>query len=216
MQKAFIFDLDGVLINNEPLWEIEKKKVFTELLGEKVFSILGPTTGLDINTIYAKLVGLGATISRDEMHSIFSKKALTIYRDTPITQGIQELGVKLVSHSYALGIVSASPKEWMDLVIQRLAFKDSLSVVISLEERKDLAHKPSPDGYLEAIKKLNSLPESTTILEDSNTGIAAAVASGACVIGLKQNLITGYEQTGADIYAETVDDILSIVLHRKF
>jgi beta-phosphoglucomutase-like phosphatase (HAD superfamily) len=215
MQKAFIFDLDGVLINNEHVWESEKKKIFTEILGEEKFSRLGSTIGLDINTIYHKLATLGATISIEELHDMASEKALMIYQDTPITQGIKELGAELLKHTYALGIVSASPKNWMDLVINRLEFKKDISVIISLLERKDLAHKPSPAGYLEAIRVLHSTPETTIILEDSNTGIASAKAAGAYTIGLKQNLVKGYIQKGADIYADTLDEVKSIVLLHK-
>ena len=87
--------------------------------------------------------------------------------------------------------------------------------MISLEERKDLAHKPSPAGYLEAIKTLGVTPESSIILKDSNAGIASAKASEAYTIGLKQNLVKGYNQEGADIYADTVEDVIKIVLAKQ-
>lgn len=61
------------------------------------------------------------------------------------------------------------------------------------------------------MKALEASPESTVILEDSNSGIKSAKASGAYTIGLKQNLVNGYIQEGADAYAETMADVIDIV-----
>jgi mannitol-1-/sugar-/sorbitol-6-/2-deoxyglucose-6-phosphatase len=212
MNKAFIFDLDGVLINNEPIWEIEKRTIYQNLFGGKIYKELGSTVGLNIPGVYQKAVALGAAnVSEKDVYNAFSSKADPIYQNTPITKGINELGKLLLQKQYAIGIVSASPREWMEMVINRLSFKNAISVIISLEERKDLEHKPSPAGYLEAIKTMTASPESTMILEDSNTGIAAAKAAGAFVIGLRQNLVEGYKQEGADMYADTVEDVIGFV-----
>jgi HAD superfamily hydrolase (TIGR01509 family) len=215
MKKAFIFDLDGVLINNEPIWEVEKRSMYFDLFGEKIFKELGSTVGLNIPAVYQKAAGLGAKVTEKEVYDAFYSKADPIYQNTPITEGINELGELLVQKNVAIGIVSASPREWMQMVIDRLTFKDALSVIISLEERKDLEHKPSPAGYLEAMAKMHTNPESTMILEDSNTGIAAAKASGAFVIGLKQNLVNGYTQEDADMYADSVQDVINLVLSKQ-
>jgi len=48
-------------------------------------------------------------------------------------------------------------------------------------------------------------------LEDSNPGIASAKAAGAFTIGLRQNLIDGYQQVGADAYANTIDEVIALV-----
>jgi HAD superfamily hydrolase (TIGR01509 family) len=215
MNKAFIFDLDGVLINNESIWEIEKRTMYRELFGEKIYQELGSTVGLNIPAVYQKAVDLGADVTKKEVYDAFYRKADPIYTNTPITAGINKLGEALVQKHFAIGIVSASPREWMQMVIDRLAFKNAISVIISLEERKDLPHKPSPAGYLEAIKKLGSKPELTLILEDSNTGILAAKASGAYAIGLRQNLVEGYNQEGADMYANSIEDVIKFVSTRQ-
>ena len=211
MNKAFIFDLDGVLINNEPIWEVKKEIIYKELFGEKIYQELGSTIGLNIPAVYQKAIGLGAAVTEKKVYDAFYRNADPIYQNTPITTGINTLGEILIQKNFAIGLVSASPREWIQMVIDRLSFKEALSVIISLEERKDLEHKPSPAGYLEAIKELDSTPELTMILEDSNTGITAAKAAGAYVIGLRQNLVTGYQQVGADIFANTVEDVISLV-----
>jgi HAD superfamily hydrolase (TIGR01509 family) len=205
--KAFIFDLDGVLINNEPAWEHAKKAIFTGLFDQEVYEQMGSTVGLSLDATHARTVALGGKKTKEDIHEAYREHAPTIYGETPITPGIQKLGEELVQRDYRIGIVSASPLDWMKLVIARLNFRDDIGVVISLEERTDLEHKPSPDGYSEAINSLQAIPASTLILEDSNAGIAAGKAAGAFVIGLQQNLLEGYVQHGADVYVAHVDEV---------
>ena len=210
-QKAFIFDLDGVLIDGEPLWEKAKKEIFVDLFGKEIYIKMRPSVGISMEGIYERAVQLGAKVTQQQVFKAFEKYALAIYSTTPITEGINNLGHLLIHKKYAIGIVSSSPKHWMNLVINRLSFKNDISIVISLKERGDLKQKPAPDGYLEAIKQLRATPSTTLILEDSNGGIASAKAAGAHVIGLRQNLIPGYVQEGADMYVDTVDEVILIV-----
>lgn len=211
MNKAFIFDLDGVLINNEPQWEKIKKDMYRELFGMKIYKQMGTTVGLDMHAIYKRAFDLGAQVSEKQLLDSFDNYAHSIYTNTPITEGIEELGEVLLKNNYKIGIVWASPLAWMNLVIDRLSFKGDIMKILSLEERSDLGHKPAPDGYREAINELKSIPLLTMILEDSNAGIESAKRSGAYVIGLKQNLVPGYEQKNADVYVENVTDITPLI-----
>ncbi len=110
-KKAFIFDLDGVLINNEPLWEKAKKEMFEKLFGSEISSKIGTTVGSNTDTIYSRALKLGATVSRKDVFDAYLQYAIPIYSTTPITNGIQELGEDLINHKYLIGIVSASPRE---------------------------------------------------------------------------------------------------------
>ena len=97
------------------------------------------------------------------------------------------------------------------MVLPRLTYKDKFSYVLSTNQRDDLKAKPAPDGYLDAIKNLDSDPEHSIILEDSNRGIQSAKASGAFVIGFKENLVPEYKQEGADACAENMSEVVKIV-----
>jgi beta-phosphoglucomutase-like phosphatase (HAD superfamily) len=211
VNKAFIFDLDGVLINNEPQWEIAKKEMFIKLFGQEIHSHLGSTIGLNIASIHQKAVSLGAAIPLETLVKEFDKYAYKIYSSTPIADGVEQLGKILIKNNYIIGVISASPKDWMDLVLDRISFRDNIKVIISLHDRTDLEHKPEPDGYLTAIKELNSTPSKTLVLEDSNAGIQSGKSAGAYVIGLRQNLVGGYIQKGADIYVNKIEDVIKIV-----
>ncbi len=210
MNRAFIFDVDGVLVNNESMWEEAKKEIYVKNFGQEIFEKLGSTLGLDMEAIYKKAVAHGSNVSKDKLFETFFKYAIDIYQNAPLTPGIQELGNTLIKLGYKLGIVFASPKKWVDVVVNRLEFKEHLDVIISLHERSDLLHKPAPDGYIDSINKLGGTPKSTIILEDSNAGIASAKAAGAYTIGLQQNLVQGYKQQGADIYVKNIEEVIQI------
>jgi phosphoglycolate phosphatase-like HAD superfamily hydrolase len=98
---------------------------------------------------------------------------------------------------------------WIETVLKRLSFSHDINYVISINDRTDLKPKPDPSSYKEAIKHLNA--DFTFILEDSNAGIAAAKAASAYTIGLTVNLLPGYKQQGADIYANNMNEVVKIL-----
>jgi mannitol-1-/sugar-/sorbitol-6-/2-deoxyglucose-6-phosphatase len=214
MNKAFIFDLDGVLIDDEQIWEDKKLVLYNDLFGDEITRAMGSTLGINMDGIYDLAEKAGSNVTKDELIHAFFDLAEGIYQSAPIPTGLDELAESLNRLGYHLGLVSASPISWITTVTKRLSFETDIKVIISLYERSDLTHKPAPDGYLEAIKILGSKPENTIILEDSNSGIMSAKASGALTIGLKQNLAAGYIQEGADIYAETMEEVAKIVENR--
>ncbi len=215
MNKVFLFDLDGVLIDDESIWEAKKQALYARLFGQDVHERLGPTLGINMDGIYEKAVAAGSDIDKSLFMDEFYKLAGDIYSTAPIPDGVDELVEVLLELNYRIGIVSASPLSWITTVTKRLAFEDSIELIISLHERSDLRHKPDPDGYLEAIETLGGKPQSTIVLEDSNSGIKSAKASGAYAIGLRQNLLEGYIQEGADDYAGTMMDVIDLVKNKS-
>lgn len=211
MMQAFLFDLDGVIIDDESTWEKAKEKMYVELFGKEIVAKMGSTIGLNINAIYELASKYGSTTPKERVVNAFYHYGDEIYQTAPITDGLEELVQIIKQNDFLIGIVSASPKRWIDIVIDRLSFKNDISLVFSIYDRSDLRHKPEPDGYLEAMKQIGSTSETTIALEDSNAGIASAKAAGIYTIGLKQNLVAGYEQNGADIYAENISDVINIV-----
>lgn len=213
--KAFLFDLDGTLLNNEPVWEEEKQGIYQRLFGAEITQKLGVTMGINLDDIYTLARANGATTPKAEVVAAFEASAKRVYSEAPIAVGVDELAVALTELGYRLGVVSASPLPWVQTAVNRLSFASNIELVLSLHGHAELPQKPAPDGYLAAMHALGSVPASTIILEDSNTGIQAGKASGAFTIGLKQNLIPGYEQRGADVYADSMIDVLALVHGRE-
>ncbi len=210
MKRAFIFDVDGVLINSEPLWDIEKEKISLEFFDEGVRNMIGSTTGLGVDGIYDRVLSLGAKVEKSKLAAAFDVAANNVYRQAPLTPGLEDFERVLAELGCAIGIVTNSQFAWVEEVIRRLPFKDRISNVISLQDRPDLANKPAPDGYIESMRQLGVTPMGTIVLEDSNVGIAAARSAGSYTIGFKQNLTLNYDQQGATTYANDLAEVAEI------
>lgn len=209
--RAFIFDMDGVIINSEQAWLLYGDTFLSELLGEKIANKVGDTIGMTVNEIYDIAVKEGFSIDKQKYFELYDKQAVYIYSKAAITPDIDKLAERLIALGFTLGLVTSSRTTWVKNVLPRLTFKSHIQYIVSINDRADLRPKPNPDGYLETISKLGATSQTTVILEDLNSGIKAAKAAGAYTIGFKQNLVPGYVQQGADIYANNIKDVIKIV-----
>src|SRR6266849_8544463 len=208
MNKAFIFDMDGVIVNSESVWENYEQKFLSELIGKNVYlKIKNQILGNSINEIYKILCTYGLPISMEEYLQIYDTYAKLVYRQAHITEGIEKLIEQLIGMNFKLGVVSSSRQNWIDLVLVKLKRKTVFDYILSLSDTQNLRPKPFPEGYITTIKKLGAEPKTTIILEDSNKGIRAAKASGAFTICLKENLPINYRAQGADLYVETIEEL---------
>lgn len=212
MYKAFIFDMDGVIINSEYLWEKKEKVFLVKLMGKKIYQkikeeILGSTT----DVIYDLACQNGLKIDKDEFLKQYDDQAVLVYAQSKLTKDIDELLDYLVSLNFKIGLVTASRKLWIEQALSKLKNKDAFKYILSLAGKKDLKPKPYPDGYLEALKQLNSSPKETIILEDSSKGIAAAKKSGAFTICLPENLPYGFQPKGADMYVKNLQELIKFL-----
>lgn len=209
MNRAFIFDMDGVIVNSEPVWAFYEQKFLPQLMEWDIyFKVKDQTLGNSVSGIYKIASRYGLQMDKARFEQIYDRYATIVYSKAKITDRVRELIKKLISMNFKLGLVSSSRQFWIDLVMKKLNINYPFQVVLSLDG-DNVKQKPSPDGYLKAIKTLNSKPSLTVILEDSKRGIQAAKASGALTICLQENLPKGYLPEGADIYAKTIKELIS-------
>lgn len=211
MNKAFIFDMDGVIVDSERAWVEFEHDFLNKLLGKELSQQVGETIGVTVNVVYDRVKALGFKMSREDFQKTYDRAAFNVYDKATISPGIEKLASFLMNNNFKLGLLSSSARSWIGKVLPRLTFRSSFGSIISLNERPDLNPKPAPDGYIETMKNLGSSPKSTIILEDSNTGIKAAKASGAFTISFSQNLVPGYKQVQADAHANTMADVINLV-----
>src|SRR3989344_1736076 len=208
MHKAFIFDMDGVLINSEPVWDELERMQLPKIFGQDVFTRMGSLMGLGVTDVIERAQSLGAVFEPIEYLKVADEMAEEVYARAPITKDVDVLAHKLLKVGFRLGLVTQSPQQWLDQVLPRLPFKDKLEVVIPLYEHPELKRKPHPDGYVSALATLDAEPQSSIVLEDSNLGIQSAKAARAYTIGFRGNLVDGYKQEGADAYADNMNDVI--------
>lgn len=203
--------MDGVLVDSERAWESVDAAIWEKMVGPEIKKRMGSLLGMSLRSSHEKAIQCGSSVDYEKLLKEYAAVRVSVYAKSSMTKGADTLARKLVASGFRLGLVSSSHKDSIDQVLPRLQFADKLEVVISLNDAPGLKPKPSPDGYLEALKRLEADPKTSIVLEDSNLGIQAAKASGAYVIGLREHLFEGYEQTGADAYADTMGDVIKLV-----
>lgn len=212
MSKAFIFDMDGVLVNSEICWEKRDREFFGEALHQKIKdNLLGSTP----QAIYELACKNGFQMPKDEFLRKYNELALSVYTTSELTKGADELIEKLVMLGFKIGLVTSSPMSWVEQVLPRLSNRAAFSYVLSIADRSDLRSKPAPDAYIEAMEKLGATPEDTVVLEDSNTGIKAARASGAFVMCFREHLLPDYASIGTGVSVEELGSLTRFLERMK-
>ena len=200
---AVFFDMDGLMVDSEPEWfksEIEVTSPFgyhwTE--EDQIACLGGPLTRVGQ---YMHDKCNGAQTPEYFTQTLIDTQALKMRGNTPTMPGALELVRELKAQGIKTGLVSASPRNIVDAVLDNLGH-DLFPFSISSDDVHNT--KPSPDCYLKAATMTNSKIDNCLVFEDSLTGMSAATSSGAYLIAVphlveitessKVRVITSLEQ----------------------
>lgn len=209
--KAFIFDMDGVLIDSEPL-HIEVKLETFRHFGipfppEKLPSFAGRTSK-DLFT-EALLAHPQAGLTWQELASFKHQRYIDRLIHDPSIQpitGVTELLRHLRSKKFRIGLASSSGRNIIEMVLRRFGIRSYFDTIVSGAE---LPHsKPYPDIYLKAAEGLGIPPCDCTVVEDATAGIAAAKAAGMTCIAFHNPHSGQQDLSQADRIVEHFSEIL--------
>ena len=185
--KAFLFDLDGVLINSEPLhgqaWK-ETAASFDVNLTQTQLKLLRGRRRTDCAKELVKLIQKKVKIEELlTLHKPISRELILTAQAMPGSESLvkrchrDKIPMALVtSSSNESVVIKTAPHKWMNLFSIRILGDDEL-----LKEGK-----PAPDPYLLAAEKLNIAPEECWAVEDSISGVSSALGAGCFVFLLKE------------------------------
>jgi HAD superfamily hydrolase (TIGR01509 family) len=181
--EAVIFDLDGVLLDSEQLWDLSRREVVQEHGGRWLSGATEAMQGMSSTEWSAYLHDqLGVRLSVPQISREVVDKLLAHYQDRlPLVPGAAE-AVHRMAERWPLGLASSSNRPVIDAVLARAAFGQEFRVTISSEEVG--RGKPAPDVYLEAARHLGFSPSACGVVEDSANGIRAGVAAGMTVVAI--------------------------------
>jgi len=214
MIKAVIFDMDGLMVDTEPLYseamtQIAKKrgKCFTLDIKRKVMGRL-PVESL---TIFKEQLGLKESPIEllEEREKIYGMLLAQNVKPMPGLFRVLELISKM---GLRKAIASSSQRQWIDLIINKLGLLDQFEVIVSGQEVKH--GKPKPDIYLLVAKKLNLNPEECVVLEDAISGVEAAKSAKMRCIAVPNQFTQGVNFSNADWVANSLEDIDESFLRR--
>jgi HAD superfamily hydrolase (TIGR01509 family) len=180
---AVIFDLDGVLVDSEGVWDEVRMRFVEENGGSWHDGAQRDMMGMS-SVEWSRYVRdrLGVDMDPDRISREVADGVVEVYREKlPLLPGAVE-AVKALAADWPLGLASSSNRHVIDLVLELAKIADDFQVTVSSEEVG--AGKPAPDVYLEAARRLQVDPPACVAIEDSTNGIRSAHAAGMAVIAV--------------------------------
>jgi HAD superfamily hydrolase (TIGR01509 family) len=181
--EAVVFDMDGVLVDSEPVWEEVRRAFVAEFGGEWAPDTQRRLMGMSTQEWARHLSeDLGVHLSPDEVAGTVVKRMAARYAEhLPLLPGAVA-AVRGLDEWWLLGLASSSPPELIETVLRTAGIDRLFDVALSSEA---VSHgKPAPDVYLSVAERLGVEPERCAAVEDSSNGLRAAAAAGMRVIAV--------------------------------
>lgn len=181
--QAVVFDLDGVLVESEQIWDEVRRGLAAEhglrWPSDATRAMQGMSTD-EWSTYLTDVVRLPG--SRQEAAANVIDQVAARYRESlPLLPGAREVVARLGGR-WPLGLASSSPRRLIDAVLESAGLADWFVANVSTEEVG--AGKPSPEVYLEVARRLDVSPERTVAIEDSSNGLRSAARAGLRLIAM--------------------------------
>jgi HAD superfamily hydrolase (TIGR01509 family) len=183
MIEAVVFDMDGVLVDSEPVWERVRRGFVAAHGGhwapdaqDKMMGMSTPEWSAYLSTDLG--VGVAPTAVAE---LVVTAMAAAYLENLPLLPGAVEAVHELAAR-WPLGVASSSPRSLIETVLATAGLRPAFAAVVSSEEVA--RGKPAPDVYLEAAARLGVSPKSCAAIEDSSNGLRAAAAAGCTVIAV--------------------------------
>jgi HAD superfamily hydrolase (TIGR01509 family) len=181
--EAVVFDLDGVLVDSEPVWERVRRGLVAERGGHWAPDAQRRLMGMSTPE-WARYLSedLGAGLPPDEVAAQVIDRMAASYREhLPLLPGAVEAVHRLVAR-WPLGLASSAPAALIETVLAAAGLHSYFGVTMSTEQVP--RGKPAPDIYLAVAAKLGRAPADCAAVEDSSNGLRSAAAAGLHVIAV--------------------------------
>ena len=210
---AVIFDMDGVLIDSEPLWKIAMEEVFHSIGSTLTKKDFQKTVGLRLDEVirfWHQHEGWKNVTPRDVEMLIVNRMQELIHQNRKPLEGVIEMLHFLKSQDKKIGLATSSYRILIDTVLSELKIANLFDFTHSAED-EDFG-KPHPAVYLSVAKKLNVQSLKCLVIEDSLNGIISAKAARMKVACIPEK--THHPEPKlilADFHFETMCEMLEII-----
>ena len=213
MIDAVVFDLDGLLIETEELWDEVREALARERGGRWSESAQRDMMGMsspEWSRYMHETVGLAE--SPEEINDLVVERMAERYRSAlPLLPGAVE-AVERIAARWPLGVASSSNRALIDLVLELSGLARLFRTTVSSEEVA--RGKPAPDVYLEAARRLGVDPARTAAVEDSEAGIRSAAAAGMRVVAIPNRSFppSGDALAAAHVVLASLDELTPVAM----
>jgi HAD superfamily hydrolase (TIGR01509 family) len=209
---AVIFDLDGVLIDSEAVWNSAREAVTRDHGGSWRADAQRQMMGMS-STEWSRYMHdeLGIELDPATISDQVVERLEELYRKRlPLLPGARET-VAALARRWPLALASSANRPIIELVLGLAGMSEEFTVTVSSEE---VTHgKPAPDVYLEAARRLGVAPKRCAAVEDSTNGLFSAAAAGMTVFAVPNREFPPSEDALA-VAAEVLDSITELTPER--
>ena len=183
MIEAVVFDMDGVLIDSEPVWERVRRGFVADRGGRWPADAQDRMMGMSTAEWSAYIsADFGIRLTPQQVaQQVVVAMAAEYEKHLPLLPGAID-AVRALSGRWPLAVASSSPRSLIETVLATADLASAFAAVVSSEEVP--RGKPAPDVYLAAADRLSVPPKSCAAIEDSSNGLRSAAAAGFTVIAI--------------------------------
>ncbi len=217
LKQAAIFDMDGVLVDSEPLWKRADRQLVEAYGGTGdvraiEIQIMG-TRERESVAIMKEHFGLSGGI--DELIEARRRFLLDIYeKELKPRKGLLKLLERLQTAGVRRAVASSTSHEIIEWVLQRIGARQMFQEIVS---GVDVEHgKPAPDIFFRAAERLDVPPRFCIVLEDAPNGVKAAKAAGMYCIGILHSFNSPELLRDADILVKELTEVSSTLFAELF
>lgn len=209
--QAVIFDLDGLMIDSEPLSKVAWKLLLAEYDQELSDEEFRSTIGLDslaTSSLLKGLKGLDEDVERldEEIERI---RLEIIQTEAEAVDGLEELIRILVERGLKIGVASNSPIDYVEAALKAINLRNHFPCVMGVDQVVE--GKPEPDLYLGVAKCLSVDPVDCLAIEDSPSGMRSALAAGMRCVVVPNHDLRAADFAGAYACFESLLDLTAAI-----
>ena len=199
--QAIVFDLDGVLVDSEPIYlELSRRLVAPAELTDEDYARFIGTSGMRRWLSERYGIPLEDVVPRMER----LQRAYLAETPPSAVDGARELIEAMQSRDLPLGVASQSACPWVEAMLDGAGLTSTFRALVSAQEVE--RGKPAPDVYLRAAELLGADPAACIAIEDSAHGVTAALAAGMTVVQARQTSHPFPPQPGVAAIVDSLRD----------
>ena len=208
--EAVLFDMDGVIVDSEPLWSEAEKRFLARRNLAYSASLKTVMMGRDARGAVGFLIQhYGLAESPGELIGERNQLIAELFREhLKAMPGALELVSSVIAAGIVTGLVSSSPRPLMELALGKLDATRLFALTLSGDQVN--RGKPAPDIYITAAEKLGVKPEHCLVIEDAPHGVTAAklagmsclaisTSAGAAELAMADKVVSGFEEVNVQL-----------------
>ena len=209
--RGVLFDMDGVLVATEEMKARAHFETVRRHGGDLAPEVYGEVMGQSHEAAAIAFINASGA---DLDPALYAEVFRSVYGDllrggVELLPGALSLVSALKDRGYRLAVVSSSLQWMMDEVLSQTGLGVLFDASVSADDVSE--EKPSPEPYLEALSALRLEPNQAVVVEDSETGVASAIAAGVPVIAVRHRYNSRHDMLGAIAELDGLSDLSDVV-----